>query len=93
MRFFLQVCAVMAMFVAGNGTTPAPTQKYVLLRDPSITRTQIAFTYAGSIWVAGRDGSNVRRLTNGGHESRPIFSPDGSQIAFTGVTTATAVCM
>src|SRR5262249_3266440 len=60
------------------------TQKYVLLRDPSVSRTQIAFAYAGSLWVAGRDGGNARRLTNGGHESRPIFSPDGSQIAFTG---------
>src|SRR3989442_11182354 len=25
-----------------------------------------------------------RSLTNGGHEGRPIFSPDGSQVAFTG---------
>src|SRR5208283_321598 len=53
-------------------------------RDPSISKTQIAFSYAGSIWIANRDASNVRRLTVGGHEGNPIFSPDGSQVAFTG---------
>jgi tricorn protease len=40
----------------------------LLLRDPSISKTQIAFSYAGSIWIANRDGSNLRRLTSGGHE-------------------------
>lgn len=85
MRFFIPVCTVITLLVAGGqSATPVPTQKYSLLRDPSISKTQIAFAYAGSIWVADRDGSNVRRLTNGGHEGRPIFSPDGAQIAFTG---------
>jgi tricorn protease len=58
--------------------------KPLLLRNPSVSRTQIVFSYAGSLWIAGRDGSEVRRLTTGGHERKPIFSPDGSQIAFTG---------
>ncbi|NJD20665.1 MAG: peptidase S41 [Gemmatimonadetes bacterium] len=48
-------------------------------------RTHIAFAYAGDLWVARRDGSDVRRLTTHmGVESNPRFSPDGSRIAFSG---------
>jgi tricorn protease len=70
--------------VAANTLARAEGSKLLLLRDPSVSQTQIAFSYAGSIWIANRDGSNVRRLTSGGHEAKPIFSPDGSQVAFTG---------
>ena len=84
-RRLLRTCAAMALFVAGAlGPVRAQAQKPLLLRDPSISKTQIAFSYAGSIWTANRDGSNLRRLTSGGHEGNPTFSPDGSLIAFTG---------
>ena len=49
-----------------------------------MSQTQIAFSYAGSIWISNRDGGNVRRLTSGGHEGKPVFSPDWSLVAFTG---------
>jgi tricorn protease len=56
-----------------------------LLSDPAVSRDRIAFAYANDIWVAGLDGSNVRRLTSHpGVESGPRFSPDGSMVAFTG---------
>jgi len=81
----MRACAFLALFIVGaSGVASAQTQKPLLLRDPSVSATQITFSYAGSIWIAGRDGSNVRRLTTGGHEGKPIFSPDGSQVAFTG---------
>jgi tricorn protease len=66
------------------GMARAQSQKPLLLRDPSVSKTQIAFSHAGNIWIANRDGGNLRRLTSGGHEGKPIFSPDGSLIAFTG---------
>ncbi|HEY6158805.1 MAG TPA: PDZ domain-containing protein [Gemmatimonadales bacterium] len=54
-----------------------------LLRQPTVSRTQIAFAYAGDIWVASRDGGDATRLTSfPGTESNPHFSPDGKQIAF-----------
>src|SRR5215472_16198481 len=77
--------ALLTLIPAGvSPISLAQSQKPVLLRDPAVSKSQVAFSYAGSIWVANRDGSTVRRLTSGGHEEKPSFSPDGSQIAFTG---------
>jgi tricorn protease len=56
-----------------------------LLAQPAISKTHIAFIYAGDLWVADLDGKNVKRLTaDEGAELNPSFSPDGSLIAFTG---------
>src|SRR5919204_4925845 len=57
----------------------------ILLRKPTVSRTHVAFMYAGDLWIADRNGSDARRLSTGaGMESDPGFSPDGSLIAFTG---------
>lgn len=57
----------------------------LLLRNPDISKTHITFVYGGDIWIADKNGQNPRRLTtNPGVELNPLFSPDGSQIAFTG---------
>jgi tricorn protease len=83
--FLWRTCALLALLIAGaSNVVRAQAQKPLLLRDPSVSKTQIAFSYAGNIWIASRDGNNVRRLTSGGHEGKPLFSPDGSQIAFSG---------
>ena len=63
----------------------AQGQGPLLLRFPTISKTQIVFNYAGDLWIVGRDGGDARRLTTGtGVETYPSFSPDGSMIAFTG---------
>ncbi|MBD5656418.1 MAG: PD40 domain-containing protein, partial [Candidatus Eremiobacteraeota bacterium] len=57
----------------------------LLLQDPTIGKTSIAFAYGGDIWTVPRDGGDARRLVTGfGLETGPIFSPDGSRIAFSG---------
>lgn len=57
----------------------------LLLRFPTVSKTQIVFNYAGDLWMVSRDGGDARRLTSGvGMEVLPRFSPDGSMIAFTG---------
>jgi tricorn protease len=44
---------------------------------------QIAFTFAGKIWLVPRGGGAARRLTKTENdETNPVFSPDGKQIAF-----------
>ena len=56
----------------------------LLLRDPTVSRTQIAFAYAGYIWIVSCEGGTARRLVTGyDRASGPHFSPDGSTIAFT----------
>ncbi|MGE5744431.1 MAG: hypothetical protein ACM368_10880, partial [Gemmatimonadota bacterium] len=56
-----------------------------LLRQPDVSATQIAFVYAGDIWVAAKAGGVAVRLSSPrGEESFPRFSPDGKEIAFTG---------
>ncbi len=57
----------------------------LLLRNPSISQNHISFVYGGDIWIADKSGQNARRLTvNPAVEQNPVFSPDGSKIAFTG---------
>ncbi|MFS4466509.1 S41 family peptidase [Maribacter sp. 2210JD10-5] len=54
-----------------------------LMHQPALSDSHIAFVYAEDLWIANRDGSNPKRLTiDEGIESSPIFSPDGSMIAF-----------
>jgi tricorn protease len=55
-----------------------------MLREPDVSQTQIAFVYAGDIWVVSKEGGIANRLSSPtGEEKFPKFSPDGSQIAFT----------
>src|SRR3984885_14988338 len=57
----------------------------LLLRFPSVGKTQVVVNEGGDVWVVGREGGGAHRLTSGvGVETSPSFSPDGSQIAFTG---------
>jgi len=54
-----------------------------LLSQPAVSKTHLAFVYAGDLWVADINGQGVRRLTSDkGIESNPAFSPDGRLIAF-----------
>ena len=56
-----------------------------MLRQPDVSATQIAFVYAGDIWVVPKSGGMAQRLSSPkGEESFPRFSPDGSMIAFNG---------
>ena len=63
----------------------AQTDPPLLLRFPTVSKTQIVFNYAGDLWIVSREGGDARRLTSGvGAEILPRFSPDGTMIAFTG---------
>lgn len=63
----------------------ALAQTPTLFRTPALNRTQIVFEAGGDLWSVPRAGGAAVRLTAGpGVESRPVFSPDGAHIAFTG---------
>ncbi|MBE0647082.1 MAG: PD40 domain-containing protein [Bacteroidales bacterium] len=57
-----------------------------LLRFPAIHGDQIVFTYAGDLYTVAKEGGVARKLTNDseGYEMFARFSPDGTNIAFTG---------
>ena len=59
-------------------------QEARLLRQPTMSDTQIAFAHGGDLWIVERSGGPARRLTStAAVESNPHFSPDGKSIAFT----------
>ena len=66
-----------ATLVADEGTT--------FFRNPALSATTIVFEYGGDLWTVPRSGGQAARLTTGpGEETNPVFSPDGSMVAFSG---------
>lgn len=62
-------------------------QEPLILRQPAINNnaTTVAFSYQGDIWTVPVTGGKASRLTiHEAYESKPMFSPDGKQIAFSG---------
>ncbi|HRV85707.1 MAG TPA: PDZ domain-containing protein [Saprospiraceae bacterium] len=56
-----------------------------LFHQPDVSETQIVFAYGGDIWIVPKAGGMATKLSSPkGEESFPRFSPDGSQIAFSG---------
>ena len=70
--------AVISALLAG----PSATQPHAgMLRYPDVGKTQIAFLYAGDVWLAPRAGGMATRLTTApGQEAFPKFSPDGKTL-------------
>ncbi len=82
MRLVPNVVALLVLSSSlGAPASPPPR----LLQDPSLSATRIAFAFAGEIWTVPREGGEATRLVTGQlRNARPIFSPDGATIAFTG---------
>jgi len=77
--------AIGALVAAGAQPAPAEPKTPLLLQEPTVSQTQIAFAYGGDIWTVDRSGGEAHRLVGpGGEFHSPIFSPDGSRIAYTG---------
>jgi tricorn protease len=73
---FLLVAACIA-----HAETPPPS---CLLREPTLSSSEVALSCAGFIWIVGRNGGQALQVTHGGHEGDPHLSPDGTLIAFAG---------
>lgn len=73
------------LFLALLAPAGAQSNPPLLLRMPTVSKTQIVFNYGGDLWIVSRDGGDAHRLTSDiGEETDPAFSPDGTMIAFTG---------
>ena len=67
------------------GCMPAFGANRLLLRDPTLSRTQIVFEYGGELWSVPRAGGQAHVLASGiDLLTQPIFSPNGRWVAFTG---------
>ena len=76
---FILTCAICIQPNSKAASTPHIYQR------PALSRDLIAFGYAGDLWTVPRTGGRATRLTIGvGIETSPVFSPDGTTIAFTG---------
>ncbi|MHB1192883.1 MAG: S41 family peptidase [Longimicrobiales bacterium] len=82
---FRRIVAPAAALAALAFLVPAPSgAQSRLLRQPTLSATQVAFTHGSDLWIADRAGGLARRLTSTpAVESDPHFSPDGRWIAFT----------
>ncbi|MBU6421805.1 MAG: PD40 domain-containing protein [Gammaproteobacteria bacterium] len=66
-------------------TAVAANSPPLLLQTPTLSQTRIAFAYGDEIWIAPRAGGDAGVLAGGnGLASGPVFSPDGSLVAYTG---------
>jgi tricorn protease len=84
-RFALVLIGAFFLFLAVAPLRAQSSNQYALLRKPTVSKTQIAFSYGGDLWIVDRNGGEARRLTSDvGIEIDPVFSPDGTMIAFTG---------
>ncbi|MGC1364616.1 MAG: PDZ domain-containing protein [Candidatus Acidiferrum sp.] len=83
-RFLAMIGALLFALLCTASWAAAADETPLLVQSPTMSSTQIVFTYGGYLWSVPRQGGEARQLTTGGHESGPKFSPDGNWIAFTG---------
>jgi len=81
MRVRLGLAVLVLSILAGRWGARADDVP-LLLQGPTLSKTEIVFSYGGYLWSVSRDGGAARQLTTGGHEGSPVFSPDGKWVAF-----------
>lgn len=77
---------LLGTFFATIAWSGVAQERPLWMRYPAISPDgkEIAFSYKGDIYkVSAQGGQAVRLTTNEGYEKSPVWSPDGSKIAFT----------
>jgi tricorn protease len=89
MRYFTLLIGMSAVIVFAGFLTHeiahGQTSASPIVRELTISASEVAFLYADDIWISPRRGGMARRLVSKpGAKSTPRFSPDGHTIAFAG---------
>ncbi len=82
-KYILAFFALLGGAFSLQAQTPADAPLW--LRYPAVSPDgkQIAFGYEGDIYLVPAEGGKARQLTtNPAYDARPVWSPDGSRIAF-----------
>jgi tricorn protease len=80
----MKTLALVLLCLASAGTASAASPP-LPLQHPALSGDTIAFDFAGELWTVSREGGTARRLVAGqGRNAGPVFSPDGSLLAYTG---------
>ena len=82
MKTFFISCFVVSILLIAQTNAQVSAKMF---QYPDVSKSQIVFTYGGDVWIASKTGGTAYKLTSAkGIETFARFSPDGSQIAFTG---------
>lgn len=54
----LVIAAVVICVAILLGTATAEVSKYLLFPKPTVSKTQIAFSYGGDLWIVDRNGGD-----------------------------------
>ncbi len=72
-----------SLLISAGAIAQQAVDRPLLISRVALNQSQIAFTYAGKIWLVERAGGTAKRLTSTpNEETNPVFSPDGKRIAF-----------
>lgn len=80
-----KVFTLLTLFIVVASMQLTAQEEARLMRFPTVSGNQLVFSYAGDLYTTGINGGMARKLTShNGYEMFPRFSPDGTEIAFTG---------
>ena len=85
MKSLIRFSAFAAVIVLLATHCPAQTAvRFARYPAPSPDGKQIAFSWQGDLWLVSSAGGEAKRLTvHEGYDFAPVWSPDGTKIAFT----------
>ena len=73
-QFVLVLLWALSIFLTASALAAQSSNQYALLRKPTVSKTQIAFSYGGDLWIVDRTGGEARRLTSDvGIEIDPVL--------------------